>query len=177
MVAAAETPDSFEVDLTDVVEVVDEEPIDADAQAAALSRHAGVEPVAEAVEVYELSVEPDLSKLESQLVKPRASQRVPQAPAPPPLPRRSKSGRPSRALPLLRPTRTAARRASVPQKGAKAKPARQGQAQPQSAQNEWGIFDPNRCGFAALVDKLDEVADKKTEQPQNGSKVRVISLS
>ena len=39
------------------------------------------------------------------------------------------------------------------------------------------MFDPNRCGFAALVDKLDEVADEKAEQPQNGNKVRVISYS
>ncbi|HVQ17074.1 MAG TPA: hypothetical protein VMS40_25900, partial [Vicinamibacterales bacterium] len=63
-------------------------------------------------------------------------------------------------------------------KGAKAaKPARQAQVQPQAAQNEWGIFDPNQCGFAALVDKLDEVADKKPERPQNPAKARVISLS
>ena len=68
-------------------------------------------------------------------------------------------------------------------KGATAPAPRQAKAQPQAqkaqpqAQNEWGIFDPNQCGFAALVDKLDEVADKKTKQPQNGSKARVISLS
>jgi Flp pilus assembly protein TadG len=28
-------------------------------------------------------------------------------------------------------------------------------------QDEWGIFDPDQCGFSALVDKLDEVADSK----------------
>jgi len=177
VVAAPETPDSFEVDLTDVVEVVDEEPIDADAQAAALSRHAGVEPVAEAVEVYELSVEPDLSELELQLVKPRASQRVPQAPAPAPAAPPVEERKAVESTPAPEADANGRKKGKRAAKGAKAKPARQGQAQPQSAQNEWGIFDPNQCGFAALVDKLDEVADKKTKQPQNGSKVRVISLS
>jgi hypothetical protein len=66
--------------------------------------------------------------------------------------------------------------AKRPSKAAPAKTPRP-QGQPQAAQDEWGIFDPNRCGFAALVDKLDEVSDKKPEQPRKGSKVRVISFS
>jgi hypothetical protein len=44
-------------------------------------------------------------------------------------------------------------------------------------QDEWGIFDPKQCGFAALVEKLDEVSDEKPKQPRNGSKTRVISFS
>jgi len=24
-------------------------------------------------------------------------------------------------------------------------------------QDEWGLFDPEQCGFAALLDKLDEI--------------------
>jgi hypothetical protein len=29
-------------------------------------------------------------------------------------------------------------------------------------QDEWGLFDPQQCGFAALLDKLDEITvDKK----------------
>ena len=65
-------------------------------------------------------------------------------------------------------------------KGAKEKAARQQaepEAQTQAVQDEWGMFDPNRCGFAALVDKLEKVADEKTEQLQKGNKVRVISYS
>ena len=27
-------------------------------------------------------------------------------------------------------------------------------------QDEWGFFDPEQCGFAALLTKLDEIADK-----------------
>ncbi len=51
-------------------------------------------------------------------------------------------------------------------------------AQPKSAQDEWGVFDPNRCGFAALVDKLDEeVSDEKVKQPRNSGKARVLSCS
>lgn len=51
-------------------------------------------------------------------------------------------------------------------------------SQPKSAQDEWGVFDPNRCGFAALVDKLDEeVTDEKAKQPRNSVKSRVLSCS
>jgi hypothetical protein len=42
-------------------------------------------------------------------------------------------------------------------------------------QDEWGIFDPNQCGFSALVDKLDEVADPH-DGPDRPTKVRVISV-
>jgi hypothetical protein len=42
-------------------------------------------------------------------------------------------------------------------------------------QDEWGIFDPNQCGFSALVDKLDEVADPQ-DHPERSTKVRVISV-
>jgi hypothetical protein len=41
--------------------------------------------------------------------------------------------------------------------------------------DEWGIFDPNKCGFSALVDKLDEVADPQ-DHPERPTKVRVISV-
>ena len=27
-------------------------------------------------------------------------------------------------------------------------------------QDEWGFFDPEQCGFAALLTKLDEIADQ-----------------
>jgi hypothetical protein len=26
-------------------------------------------------------------------------------------------------------------------------------------QDEWGLFDPSKCGFSALLDKLDEITD------------------
>jgi hypothetical protein len=42
-------------------------------------------------------------------------------------------------------------------------------------QDEWGMFDPNQCGFSALVDKLDEVADPQ-DHPARSTKVRVISV-
>jgi len=171
--AVPEAPAAFEVDLTDVVEVLDEEPADLDVRAAALTQ---VEPAVEAVEVYELSVEPDLSELESQLVTPPPPQKKTSAPAPPAPPVEEQNAVESAPAAEVNGDRSKKGKRSA--KGAKAKPARQEQAQqPQSAQNEWGIFDPSQCGFAALVDKLDEVADKKAKQPQNGAKARVISLS
>jgi hypothetical protein len=44
-----------------------------------------------------------------------------------------------------------------------------------AVQDEWGMFDPNQCGFSALVDKLDEVADPQ-DHPERSTKVRVISV-
>jgi hypothetical protein len=29
-----------------------------------------------------------------------------------------------------------------------------------SAQDEWGFFDPDQCGFAALIEKLEEITDE-----------------
>jgi hypothetical protein len=45
---------------------------------------------------------------------------------------------------------------------------------PPPVQDEWGLFDPNQCGFAALVDKLNEVTDEKAQKPTKTT-VRVIS--
>lgn len=161
VVAAAETPTSYEVDMTDVVEVLDEEPIDVDARAAAAA-HAAAEAAAENVEVYELSAEPDLSEFQTQVTAPAVAEDTAAASAPAAVPevngeRRKKGKRTAKG------TKTPAPAAAP----------RQGKA----AQNEWGVFDPNQCGFAALVDKLDEVSDEKTKQRQNGTKARVISLS
>ena len=32
------------------------------------------------------------------------------------------------------------------------------------AQDEWGMFDPAQCGFAALLEKLNEVTDKEESE-------------
>jgi len=48
----------------------------------------------------------------------------------------------------------------------KAKPAR-------LVQDEWGLFDPDQCGFAAVVEKLNEVNEESEEKPK--TTVRVIS--
>jgi hypothetical protein len=49
--------------------------------------------------------------------------------------------------------------------------------QPTAVQDEWGMFDPDRCGFAAVGDKLDEVSNEKAKQPHQGGKSRVLSCS
>jgi hypothetical protein len=152
VVAAAKTPASLELDLTDVVEVIDDDPMDVAPRAAVPLPHAPVDSATETVDVYELSVEPDLAPV---VEEPTAAESAAVAPADANGDRRKKNKR-------------ATKSAKTPQ-------ARQGKAP--AAQNEWGVFDPNQCGFAALVDKLDEVADEKTKQPQTGTKARVISLS
>lgn len=55
----------------------------------------------------------------------------------------------------------------------KKKPHRRGKG---PIQDEWGVFDPDQCGFSALVEKLDEVTDSPEEQkPRTGTRVRVVS--
>jgi CheY-like chemotaxis protein len=41
-------------------------------------------------------------------------------------------------------------------------------------QDEWGMFDPDQCGFAALVAKLDEITEEGTDQNADTT-VRVIA--
>ena len=36
---------------------------------------------------------------------------------------------------------------------------------PKPAQDEWGLFDPAQCGFAALLEKLNEVTDTEESEP------------
>jgi hypothetical protein len=43
-------------------------------------------------------------------------------------------------------------------------------------QDEWGIFDPDQCGFSAVVDKLDKVAESKDASPRTSGTSRVISI-
>ena len=38
-------------------------------------------------------------------------------------------------------------------------PSRRAQARQKPIQDEWGFFDPEQCGFAALLAKLDEILD------------------
>jgi len=48
---------------------------------------------------------------------------------------------------------------------------------PRPVQDEWGVFDPDQCGFSALVDKLDEVTETGDARVAERSTVRVISFS
>jgi hypothetical protein len=44
-------------------------------------------------------------------------------------------------------------------------------------QDEWGMFDPEQCGFSAVVDKLDEVTESGGARTGERTSVRVISFS
>jgi hypothetical protein len=48
-------------------------------------------------------------------------------------------------------------------------------SEPRPKQDEWGIFDPDQCGFSAVVDKLDKVAESKDAPPRSVTS-RVISI-
>ena len=183
--AAAEIPAPIEVDLTDAVDVLDEEPIGIPHQAPAHQQSLAV-PANVAREdvsdVYEFSVEPDMEELESQLLTPlppkpkrETAQAAASPSAPPSNHGRSRHGRPRNRKAIAARSRSAERRLrklKAPQTQVQTSPSHQ------RLQDEWGIFDPNRCGFAALVDKLDKVSDEKREQPpRTGNKARVISYS
>jgi len=126
----------------------------------------------ETEDVYELSVEPDLPELEAKFFAPLAPVRTRDAASPVAEPQ--VEDEPSRS------TReeSSSRRHMKKKRGSKGAKAKATRAEPQTeaVQDEWGMFDPSRCGFAAVVDKLDEVAEKKEQQPQRG-KVRLISYS
>jgi hypothetical protein len=47
---------------------------------------------------------------------------------------------------------------------------------PRPMQDEWGFFDPEQCGFAALLAKLDEITeDDDADDPGPDTTVRLIA--
>jgi hypothetical protein len=121
------------------------------------------------VDVYELNAAPPLHDLEADLeaagppppvrqVFPETTQQAVEPPAPVTRKRDKHRKKSDKSRPMK------------DQKPA-AKPAVQ---TTRPAQDEWGLYDPNRCGFAALVDKLNEVTDEKDEKSTKAS-VRVVS--
>jgi CheY-like chemotaxis protein len=118
-------------------------------------------------DVYELSASPALHDIESALeaaappaaVVPNPLQEI--APGEPP---------PIEAHAAVNKEKPEQSRKRFDEKGPK-KPSK---PSTRPAQDEWGLFDPDRCGFAAVVQKLNEVTDD--EDPKaNRSSVRVIS--
>lgn len=65
---------------------------------------------------------------------------------------------PARAMPAESAAAVAVVEAPKPPAPAKKKPGRPKKGKP--VQDEWGFFDPDQCGFAALLDKLDEITDR-----------------
>src|SRR5262245_4258417 len=43
-------------------------------------------------------------------------------------------------------------------------------------QDEWGIFDPEQCGFPAVAERLDEIAESKKMAHRAGVTSRVVSI-
>ena len=59
------------------------------------------------------------------------------------------------------------RRRSEQQPSVAPNPARKTPARP--IQDEWGLFDPAQCGFAALLSKLDEITDAGDSRPRRSA--------
>jgi hypothetical protein len=140
--AIAATP--REVDPTGVVEQRDEpKPALENPSTAEVSRPFAAADATEAPDVYELSVDTDVTDVALSLPEPSGDRRK---------------------KPVKRAT-----------KAARAKSPRSSPTT--AAEDEWGMFDPDRCGFPALVDKLDEASDDKVQQPNKRGKARVLSCS
>ena len=69
---------------------------------------------------------------------------------------------PTRAAPAAEPS--AAAPPTQDRAAAKQRPAKRPEKKPTPVQDEWGFFDPQQCGFAALLAKLDEITDNE-EKP------------
>jgi hypothetical protein len=175
----AETRSGREVDLTLDIDALEEHSVAVGQQGPVLLDPEEIDVVARQVDedVYELSASPALHDLDADLEAagpPPPVREVFPAAAPPP-------ARPVAKVPSESAAPATRKRDKHRKKSGKNKP---GAAQPaaakprtdetQPAQDEWGLFDPNRCGFAALVDKLNEVTDEKDAKPAKTS-VRVIS--
>jgi hypothetical protein len=64
----------------------------------------------------------------------------------------------STATPAAAPAPSVSDAAGQEQAAADAKKKKRAKSSP--AQDEWGFFDPDQCGFAALIEKLEEITDK-----------------
>jgi hypothetical protein len=161
--SGAESNGPIEVDLTKDVEALDDPvPIEMG------NRHAGHDDIGppDDEDVYELSAAA-LPDLESDLAAASPPRAVPQV-----LPEMEDEETP----------RAKARRRSAQDESRKSRkrsnkrpPAKPPKPNPRPVQDEWGMFDPARCGFAAVVQKLNEVTDEE-EQKNSKTTVRLISF-
>jgi len=159
-VATSETPGEtrgpLEVDLTCDIDALEEPEAETAVDAA---------PPEE--DVYELNASPALHDLESAL----EAAAPPAAFVPNPLHEIAPAEpAPVEAHPAVNKEKPEKSRKRSDKKGPK-KPSK---SSTQPAQDEWGLFDPDRCGFAAVVQKLNEVTDDEDPKATRTS-VRVIS--
>ena len=168
-----ETRGALEVDLTCDIDALQPEPA-----AETVVGH-NVEVGTPEDDVYELSASPALHDLESDLAAAAPPRAIPEV-----LPEvevADSSHVATQRHGSKRTAKKAQKSADKQREGKLAPPAKQAEpgkaAQPnsRSAQDEWGLFDPDRCGFAAVVQKLNEVTDDEEDPKANRTTVRVIS--
>jgi hypothetical protein len=168
-----ETRGALEVDLTCDIDALQPEPV-----AETVVGH-NVEVGTPEDDVYELSASPALHDLESDLAAAAPPRVIPEV-----LPEAEVADGSHVATQRYgsrRKAKKAQKSADKQREGKLAPPAKQAEpgkaAQPnsRSPQDEWGLFDPERCGFAAVVQKLNEVTDDEEDPKANRTTVRVIS--
>ena len=159
-VATSETPGEtrgpLEVDLTCDIDALEEPEAETAVDAA---------PPEE--DVYELNASPALHDLESAL----------EAAAPPAafVPNPLHEIAPAEAAPVeAHPAVNKGKAEQSRKRSDKKGPKKPSKSSTRPAQDEWGLFDPDRCGFAAVVQKLNEVTDDEDPKATRTS-VRVIS--
>ena len=156
-----ETKGPLEIDLTCDIDALEDPALaEADGKAAGGLVTDGDE------DVYELSASPALRDLESELAAAAPARVVPHA-----LPEIEQTAAPEVEShePVAKGKPDKSRKRS--DKKAPKKPPK---PNTRPVQDEWGLFDPNRCGFAAVVQKLNEVTDEEDPKPKSTT-VRVIS--
>jgi hypothetical protein len=57
------------------------------------------------------------------------------------------------------------RRTPAPPAAPASKPAKPPKKARRPTEDQWGLFDPEQCGFAALLAKLDEISERENLAP------------
>ena len=167
--AAAENTPSFSVADVDLEFWMAEEPEPAPVEAAPVAEApVAAEPADDRIEIAaqqadDIDMSAILDGLDLEPAEP-----APHA-APEPVERRA-AVEPTPFAPRRTPRGPVAVHALPPQK-----PARRRANGP--AQDEWGLFDPQQCGFAALVAKLEAVTEDEEAENAQGTSTRLLSYN
>jgi hypothetical protein len=100
------------------------------------------------------SLREDIARRRAELKSPAQAQAAPVAPAPPSA-QKPRPPQPQVATHAAKPASSVPNSAAATAAAADALNKRPKRTRP--IEDEWGLFDPEQCGFAALLDKLDEI--------------------
>jgi hypothetical protein len=163
---AADAP--LAIDAADTIEIDLAAAVGLEALVVSSADPAADAPTAE--DIYELSASPSLHDLEADIATAAPPPRRPSA-------AETLSGGAQADGPAA-PRQAVRRRTDTPKKRYDKRRNVRGPIPAQRpVQDEWGMFDPEQCGFSAVVDKLDEVTESGGARTGERTSVRVISFS